>query len=584
MKEVITNTIKQNGFKILIAIIFIGMNVYLLTIPAKLLGDIVDLLYDIDHNKILIFKNVIYMLLISIAVLITRVIWRYYVFYFSRSIEKDLRTSLFRHVMSLKISEIQDKKNGEIMSYFVKDIGEIRSCCYLLLSYGSRIIISVILTAGLMTQNVDLRLTLIALFPLAIATIVIIAIRLKIDKYFSRSQKDFTELSEYIQESTDGIRTTKAYHSEEEQIKHFVNVNKKVKDSNYKVSIFSSLLSASINICFGLSYGLTILFGTGLVLNGSISVGAFVTFISYIGLLISPVSFVPTVISRFRRAKISYSRLQYVFKMEREPKLDVSKKSNERTGILKGDIEIKNLSFSYPGYLNTVLNNININIKQGETLGIIGKIGSGKSTLMNLLVKLYAVKRDKIIINDLDINDIPAEILRENICYITQDNFLFSATVKDNINLFRNNYDDDEIRKSTRNAMIFDEIMSLPDNIHTVIGERGVDLSGGQRQRIIISRAFLSESDIVIFDDTFSALDNRTEQKLLKNIKKLVEGKTCIIVSNRISDIKHADRIIVLDEGNIIEDGTHKELIEKEGAYHTFYKEQAIKTEESMLS
>ena len=233
---------------------------------------------------------------------------------------------------------------------------------------------------------------------------------------------------------------------------------------------------------------------------------------------------------------------------------------------------------------NKALENISVEIKKGETLGIIGTIGSGKTTLMNLLTRLYSIPRGKIQIDGKDINDIPIEVLRENICYITQDNFLFSSTLKDNISLFKEEYRTEEIKDSTKKAVIYDEISKMPKGIETKIGERGADLSGGQKQRVAISRAFLKNSRILIFDDTFSALDNRTSQTLLENIKQFSGEKTCIIISNKVSDVKDSDKIIVLSNGTIVEKGTHDELIYKHGLYNEFYEQQSTKTEEGMLA
>ncbi|MCX8075057.1 MAG: ABC transporter ATP-binding protein/permease [Clostridia bacterium] len=582
MREIIRNTIKQNKYRIIICILFVGINIYVLTIPAKIIGYIIDLLYNIQSNEEIIVTNLIYLISIGLFLVLVRLVWKYYVTYLPRIFEMNIRNSLFSHLLRIKVSKLQERKNGELMSYFVKDVADIRAAIYNMISYGTRIIFTLVFVAYSMIQNINLHLTLIALTPLVIAAVLTFNIRKKMDKNYQISQESFTELSEYIQESTDAIRTIKAYHGEDEQIKHFISLNNKVKDSNYKVAIYSSMLSMCINICFGLSYGLTLIFGSKLVLDGVITVGSFIAFNTYIALFVGPVSWMARVISKYRNGKLAYNRLESILKIELE--LNDMKKIKSHESILKGDILIKNLSFNYPGFIDRALSDININIKQGETLGVIGKIGSGKSTLMNLLVKLYPVGRDKININGIDINDIPTDILRENICYITQDNFLFSATLKENINLFRDEYDDEDIKQSIKNSIIYDEIMNLPNNIHTVIGERGVDLSGGQKQRIAISRAFLNNSDIVIFDDTFSALDNKTEQKLLRNIKKLVKNKTCIIVSNRISDIKHADKIVVLDNGNIVESGTHRELLEAKGTYNKFYEEQAIKVEDSILN
>lgn len=234
--------------------------------------------------------------------------------------------------------------------------------------------------------------------------------------------------------------------------------------------------------------------------------------------------------------------------------------------------------------LDRALEDINIEIKKGQTLGIIGTIGSGKTTLMNLLTKLYNIPDGKIKIDGRDINELDIEMLRENICYITQDNFLFSSTLKDNISLFKEEYEEEEIKESTKKAVIYDEISQMPEGIKTKIGERGSDLSGGQKQRVVISRAFLKNSSIIIFDDTFSALDNRTSKELIGNIRELTKDKTCIIISNKIADVKQSDKIIVLNGGNIVQQGVHEELIQTPGIYQEFFEQQSTKAEPSFLS
>ena len=349
-----------------------------------------------------------------------------------------------------------------------------------------------------------------------------------------------------------------------------------MKRGNIAVDLYSTLLSISVNICFGFCYGITIIYGSKLVLNGIISVGEFVAFNGYIDLFFYPIFSIPRLIARFKRAQISYRRLDYIFSIEEES-LRLINESNEN---IHGDIKINNLTFTYPEYTDKVLKNINIEIKEGQTLGIIGTIGSGKTTLMNLLLRLYSIPNGKILIGDKDINDIDLVSLRNSICYITQDNFLFSTTIKDNIELFKEGFNDEQIHLSTEKAMFADDIKEMKEGIYTIIGERGIDLSGGQKQRVVISRAFLNNKNIVIFDDTFSALDNKTEEYLLKNIKELSHNKTCIIISNRISDVKDSDQIIVLDEGRIVEQGTHRNLINNNGLYHKFYIQQLSKSNE----
>lgn len=584
MKEIIKNTIKENKFRLLIFIIFVGIYMYQVTIPAKIIGNIIDLMNNITENKEKILSQILYLVLLAISMLAIRMIWKYFEMLIPRSFEKNMKNGLFNQILKIKTQELQTIKNGRIMSFFVKDMDDVRKTAGRTISFVARIFFIVLFTTMSMIQNVNSKLTLIALLPLAIAVIIMIFIRQKIDENYANSQKSFTKLSEYIQETTDSIRTTKAYYGEKTQISKFDELNQKVRRDNFRLSLYFALLSSCVNICFGLSFGLTIIFGSNMILNGTITVGQFIEFNTYILLFATPVELVPTLISTWRTGILAYKRLESVFKLNIENLEEESAITKNDDYGLKGDIVINNLSFSYPDFIEEVLDNINLTIKKGETIGIIGKIGSGKSTLMNLLVKLYRVKDGSIYINGMDINEIPTQSLRENISYITQDNFLFSSTLKENINLFRDEYNDIEIEESLKKAMIYEEVMNLPNKIDTIIGERGMDLSGGQKQRITISRAFLNKSDIIIFDDTFSALDNKTEQKLLKNIKSLVKDKTCIIVSNRISDIKHANKIFVFENGKIVEEGTHSELINNKEVYYSFYKDQTISNKESFLS
>lgn len=576
MREILLKFLKKTKWQLIATIIFIFLNIYLATYPAKLIGETVDLLYDISANEQVIIQKTAYLLIVSILLLAVRMPWRVLSPYLSRILEKDLKDYIFKNFLKLRMSEIQEIKNGEIMSYLTKDITEIRRATYRLTSYGTRIVATFIIASYSMAQGVNLKLTCLTLLPIIITSYLIIKIKKYVERSFKTSQANFTDLSEFVQESTDAIRTTKAYSQEGNQLKEFIRKNKKLKSANNSVDVHSALLSSVINICFGLCYGISLLYGSKLVLDNTITVGDFVAFNGYIGLFIGPVSWIPSLITNLKRGEISYKRLDNFLSLEKEKVLPLPEKKEMS---LKGDIQISHLYFHYPEYLEETLEDISITVKQGETLGIIGTVGSGKTTLMNLLLKLYSVPDGMIKIGNQDINEIPIEILRKNICYITQDNFLFSNTIENNIKLFKENYKEKDIIKSTKNAMIYDEISQMENGIYTVIGERGVDLSGGQKQRIAISRAFLNEADIVIFDDTFSALDNKTEKSLLENIKKMSKNKTCFIISSRISDIKDADNIIVLDNGRIIEQGVHSELVEKRGSYYQFYKQQTTKPE-----
>ena len=582
MKEKLFKIIKKHKWTMILQIILLLVNVYLLTIPVKIVGNIIDLLYDINTNKDAILVYTYKLLGISFVLLIVRLWWKYYDSYNQRYVEKELKDKLFERAMKIKLGKLQNIKNGELMSYFVKDVNEIRRAVYSVLSHGTRIVGMFIIAVFAMAKGVDLKLTIVTMCPIVITIYIVIKLKVYVEKCFKKAQENFTELSEYVQESTDSIRTTKAYSCEGEQLKEFIRKNRKVKNSNISTEVYSNLIKTTIGICFGLCYGISILYGSRLVINNTITIGDFVAFNGYIGLFVGPVTWLPQMIAKLKRAEISYARLSEVFELERE-KINV-KPDTKDENLFKGNIKIQNLTYNYPGYVDTVLDDINIEVNNGETLGIIGTVGSGKTTLMNLLLRLYQVERGKILIDGKDINDIPIERLRDNICYITQDNFLFSTTLKDNISLFRDDFDDEEVKESTKNAMIYDDIDKMKNGIDTVIGERGTDLSGGQKQRVVISRAFLKASNIIIFDDTFSALDNKTEEKVLENVRKLTKGKTCIIISNRISDIKNSDKIVVLEKGKIIEKGTHDTLLAMEGAYYEFFSQQASQEQESILS
>lgn len=576
MKKIIINLIKKYKITIILMIIFITLNMYFLTYPPKIIGQIVDLLYNVNDNQQQIIKSIINLIIISVVLLIARMPWRWLSGYIPRSFEKDIKNELFNQFMRMKMTNIQNIKNGELMSYFTKDIAEIRQFIYRVLSYGTRIIVIFINATYVMMTGVDVKLTIITLLPIIVTIYITVKIKKYLEKSFKKSQKYFTELSEYVQESTDAIRTTKSYSIEGQQVKEFIKKNRFLRQSNNAVDVYSTLLSSCIKIGFGICYGISIIYGSKLVLEGNITTGDLIAFNGYIGLFLGPVTWIPSIISRYKRAQISFNRLDNVFSLEREK---IDEKTLKNDSLISGDINIKNLTFNYSESINNILKDINIEIKQGETLGIIGTIGSGKTTLMNLLLKLYPVPNGKITIGGKDINEIPIEILRKSICYITQDNFLFSTTIKENVRLFKEEFEEEEIKESVKNAMIHDDIEKMQNGIDTIIGERGIDLSGGQKQRLVISRAFLLKSNIIIYDDSFSALDNKTEEKVLKNVKELSKGKTCIIISNRISDIKDANKIIVLDAGQIIEEGTHEELINQNGLYNKFYMQQSSKEE-----
>ena len=579
MKKILKELIKEHFLWILVEIVLIGINIYLLTVPSKILGQIIDFLNNINLNKSNIVTSIYALLGICILIMISRIIWKMIDAKIARNIVKKLQDCLFEKLLKTDVSELKSIKIGDIMSHFVRDIRQVQKFVSNAITLAIRFILNFTIIAFSMVKSTNIKLTAISLCPIVISIFLIFKLVKKLEKNYNLSRINFTNLSEFVQESTDSIRTTKAYVGEKKQYNEFLNKNTNLKNTNFQVIKNETLLSIYTNLGIGIGTGLSILYGSSLVLNNIISLGDFVAFNGYMLLLQSPIMWIPWVLKNIKKVQVSYKRLDKMFNLKEE--ICINDVSNREKLI--GNIEIKNLTYNYPGCVDKVLENINISIKSGKSLGIIGVLGSGKTTLMNLLLKLYEVPNGKIYIDGKDINDIKTDEIRNNICYITQDNFLFSTTLKKNINLFRDIYDDIDILESTKLAMIYEEIENMSDGINTIIGEKGIDLSGGQKQRVVISRAFLNNSNIVIFDDTFSALDNRTEQHLLNNIKKLTKNKTCIIVSNRISDIKHCDEIIVLDQGKIVERGVHKELLNNKEKYYEFYRNQAEKRTVSIL-
>lgn len=578
MKKILIELLKKYKLNYVIEVILLVINVYLVAIPSRLIGNMINYLYE--ANSTAIISEIFKLLLVGLAYMAVRVCWKNMELKLEVGLTKELQDKLFAKLLKAKIKSIEEIKNGKLMALFVSDAKRVARISTRSISIIVRLIFNFIIMGGLMAQASNIKLTILALTPVIITIVIIYLIRNLVSESFQKSQESFTLLSEFVQESTDSIRTMKAFCGEDYQIAEFDKKNNEVRYNNLNVIKIQSLMNILISLGFGIAYAITLLIGSNLVIEGKMKVGDLIAFTGYLGALGMPIHWLPWLLSRFKRIKVSVERLSELVNL---PEEELEILDNKNYGNLNGNIEFCNLTYNYPGYIERVLENINISIKQGESLGIIGIVGSGKTTLMNLLLKLYEVERGKIFIDGVDINDIPTKKIRDNICYITQDNFLFSASLKENINLFKDEFKDKEIEESTKKAMIYEEISDMQEGIHTIIGEKGIDLSGGQKQRVVLSRAFLNKSNIIIFDDTFSALDNRTEQHVLNNIKELTKNKTCIIVSNRISDIKACNKIVVLDQGIIVESGNHESLLKEHGKYYEFFESQAHKTKLSIL-
>ncbi len=569
--KVINDFLRKYWVHYVIGIVFLVLTTYVQNLAPKLLGMIIDelRLENIQKQQILLYLGM--MVAVAVVAFITRYIWRYFIIGNSRNLECYLRERLFQHFQTLPVQFYHQRKTGDLLAYAINDISAVR------MSFGPGMahIVNAIgmCTVSIlsMAQSVNFRLTILSLLPIPIIIFLMIKIGGLVRKRFKIVQENFAAISDRVQENISGIRVIKSYVQEKEEVQKFDELNEKMRESNIKMVKISSLLSPMIELCFGMSFMISLIYGSSMVKNGVITLGDFVAFNGYLTMIIKPVASIGRVINIIQKGIASFKRLGEIFQVRSDITDELS--DGSLTNI-NGDIEIRDLTFKYPDTEEAVLKNINIKIGKGKTLGIIGKTGSGKTTLVNLLLRLYNVERGKILIDGRDIMYYPLKVLRENIGYVPQDNFLFSATIKENIHFFKDAYSDEEIEASTKLSCIYDNIMDFTHGFNTMVGERGTNLSGGQKQRISIARAIIKNPAVLILDDALSAVDTKTEEKIINHFKNILNGKTGIIIAHRISAIKHADEIIVMDHGEILERGNHKELLNKKGLYFDIYEEQ----------
>lgn len=543
---------------------------YIQTLFPKVLGKTIDILKvsNFDVNKVKL--NIIYILLIAAGAFFSTYAWRNLIIRNSRGLECELRDKLFIHFQKMSPEFYNRRKTGDLIAYAINDISAVR------MAFGPATAMSIngiaICIAAIysMIQSVDLRLTVICLAPIPIIIIVMLKVGKLVQKRFRKVQESFGAISDRVQENIYGIRVIKAYVQEDEELKNFEVLNNNMMEANMDMVRVASMLSPIIEICFSISFVVNLIVGGNMVLKNTISLGDFIAFNTYLVMIMTPIISIGRIINILQRGMASYKRINEIFSTE--PDITDGKAMVDEE--IKGKIEFKNLCFAYPGCDEEALRNISVTINKGKTLGIIGKTGSGKTTLASLLLKLYNVEDRRIFIDGIDINDYTLDSLRRGFGYVPQDNFLFSATVEENIAAFKSAYSMEQVEKAAEASCIYDNIINLPEGFDTVLGERGVNLSGGQKQRIAIARAVIKEPAVLILDDSLSAVDTITEQSILENFKEIRKDKTAIIIAHKISSVKDCDEIIVLDNGVICERGTHGELLEKMGVYYDIYKEQ----------
>jgi ATP-binding cassette subfamily B multidrug efflux pump len=561
-------------------LIFLGILAILLSeffyviIPILIGRAVDDLKAGVTFEKLSLFASLILgsTILSGIASFFTRQT----IIVASRKIEYDMRNDFYRHVQGLHYLYFRDKKVGNIMAYATNDIPAVRNFLGPGIMYSIETTIEFVVILAIMF-SMNLKLTLITLIPLPLISYLVYKVGKIVHEKYEDIQEHFGTITTLAQENIAGIRVIKSYVREDYEIEKFRKVNFEYFIKNIKLAKVQSLTYPLMILITGISIILVIWYGGYQVIKGTMTLGQLTSFLIYLGYLIWPMIAFGWIINLTQRAAASMDRLFEVMRVQ--PQIKDTEETDFSIKQINGEIEFKDVWFKYPDSENYVLKGVNFKVEQGQTVGIVGYTGSGKTTLVNLIPRLFDPDKGEVLIDGVNVKKIPLKVLRGSIGYVQQDVFLFSDTVKNNITFGVDGVDEDKIISVAKIAHIYDEVMEFPNKFDTIVGERGITLSGGQKQRVGLARALIKEPKILILDDSFSSVDAYTEEMILKNLKEYRKGRTTIIISHRITAVKDADFIIVLDDGEIVESGTHDELIELGGIYAELYQKQILEEE-----
>lgn len=525
-----------------------------------------------------VMENIARILALGLLLALGRFLWRYFIFGTSRHIQYELRNGMFAHLETMSVEYYNEHKTGDLMSRFTNDLNALRMAIGPAVISAFDATVMAVMVIAQMMYYVNVKLTLLAIIPMFFIAVGEIYYGGLMKKRFRKKQEAISDLTDQVQESISGVRVVKAFVQEEAEKKAFAKANLLAKEKNLSVIKLQAVVMPLLDVVIGISSLLTLLYGGYLAITGEITLGRFVAFNQYIGMLVWPMLAAGESITMLSQGLASIKRVQAIFEEKQEIFDDESVSS---AGEIKGGITLNHLTFLHQGHSEPTLKDVCLEVPAGTTLAVVGRTGNGKTTLVNLLLRLYNTCPGMILIDGRDINRIPLKELRENIAYVPQDNFLFSDTLKNNIAFGAENGEDGEVElaeveKAARAACVHDNIVAFPDGYETIVGERGVTLSGGQKQRSSIARALLKNSPIMILDDALSAVDTDTEKQILKNLKENRRGKTTILIAHRISTIQSADMIIVLEDGKIAEQGSHEQLMEQNGIYREMFEQQQL--------
>ena len=529
--------------------------------------------FTISPERILFFA----LLIFGIALLagILRFIQRRTIQGVARQMEFHLRADFFLHLQKLSAAYYDNVRTGDLMTRATSDLNAIRMVLSSAVMYTADAIVFFGLALTIMLR-IDVGLTLVTLLPYPVLALLIRFLGKRLHARYERIQESFSTLNTKVQENLSGVRVVKAYTLEASEIEHFQALNREFVDRNHEQIRLMTFFFPIFRCLPGIGIVVLLWMGGLRVINGEMTLGDFVAFDAYLMMLIRPMITLGFIVNTFERGAASMGRIQAIF----DEKPEIFDGEQVKWGIkdIEGEIEFRDLNFAYPDG-TPVLKGINLKIERGKTLAIVGGTGSGKSTLVNLIPRIRQTKRGTVFVDGVDIQDIPLNVLRSNIGVVEQEPFLFSDYLRNNIAYGLETADEAEIKDAAHTADLLEQIEEFPDGLETFLGERGMTISGGQRQRSALARAIIIKPKILILDDAFANVDTQTEDTILSRLTGIMKNRTTILISHRISTVKDADHIVVLDEGSIVEAGTHEQLLEQNGIYAGIYETQLLQEE-----